>query len=140
MFGFARRVFDAKKKNAMNKRDNNKYTFKTIMDHIENKMLTFNFFNQGIITLLMLVSQCGLHIQYSHYFGRISNVAKKNVKLSTIFRLKKFNRISMLRKSNRIIMLTKFNRIDSSCNVDSPLVPSEFELSRQTVALPSFSC
>ena len=61
----------------MNKRDNNKYTFKTIMNHIDIKMLTFNFFNQGIITLLMLVSQCGLHIQYSHYFGRISNVAKK---------------------------------------------------------------
>ena len=63
LFGFARRAFDAKKKNTMNKRDNNKYTFKTIMDHIEKKMLTFNFFNQGNITLLMLVSQCGLHIQ-----------------------------------------------------------------------------
>ena len=60
LFGFARRVFDAKKKNAMNKRDNNKHTFKTIMDHIENKMLTH--FKQGNITLLMLVyPDCTAH-------------------------------------------------------------------------------
>ena len=66
MFGFARRAFDAKKKSDMNKLDNKVYTFKTILDRNENKMLKFNLFNQGNIAFLMLVSW--LHYIHSSLF------------------------------------------------------------------------
>ena len=66
MFGFARRAFDAKKKSDMNKLDNKVYTFKTILDRNENKMLKFNLFNQGNIAFLMLVSR--LHYIHSSLF------------------------------------------------------------------------